>query len=111
MPTVRSPSSFAARKMRMAISLRLAASSCWMIFGFAITGSEIQPRETLHFHTSGPRYRRSFFNAESERNLLRGFNLKRGWHGFGANRLGRFGFQLLQLGFDLAPLLRIALDG
>src|SRR6267143_325401 len=30
MATVRSPSSFAARKMRMAISLRLAASSFWI---------------------------------------------------------------------------------
>src|SRR5438270_13926836 len=38
MATVRKPSSFAARKMRMAISLRLAASSLRIGFSFFIAG-------------------------------------------------------------------------
>src|SRR6059058_4955093 len=37
MATVRKPSSLAARKMRMAISLRFAASSLWIGFTFFIT--------------------------------------------------------------------------
>src|SRR6266478_9574415 len=71
MPTVRSPSSFAARKMRMAISLRLAASNFWMFFGFVIAGANHSSRETLYFHTSGPPLRRSFFNVGGKQNLSR----------------------------------------
>src|SRR2546426_5115514 len=41
MAMVRSPSSFAARKMRMAISLRLAASSFWIGLIFFITLAEM----------------------------------------------------------------------
>src|ERR1700752_4607437 len=112
MPTVRSPSSFAARKMRMAISLRLAASSFWIFFGFVITGAKQSSRETSHFHTSGPRCRRSFFNAAGKQNLSRAEGLSENrWHCVGAHRTRRHGLQSLQLYFDLAPFLRLALGG
>jgi hypothetical protein len=64
----------------MAISLRLAASSFWMFFVFVITGANECSRETLHFHTSGPRCRRDFFNAEGKQNSLKvGDGLKGSW--------------------------------
>jgi hypothetical protein len=53
----------------MAISLRLAAISFWMFFVFVITGANECSRETLHFHTSGPRCRRDFLNTQGEQNL------------------------------------------
>src|SRR5216684_6071078 len=108
MPTVRSPSSFAARKMRMAISLRLAASNFWMFFGFVIAGANHSSRETLYFHTSGPPRRRSFFSK-----IYRGQKIpsEGSRHSLGAHRPRRRGFQSLQLRFDLAPLFRFAFGG
>src|SRR5215472_4449957 len=44
MATVRKPSSLAARKMRMAISLRLAASSLRIGFSFLFTGRGALPK-------------------------------------------------------------------
>src|SRR5437588_11825760 len=48
LPILRRPSSLAARKMRMAISLRLAASNFWMGLSFVITGRVMRSEE----HTS-----------------------------------------------------------
>src|SRR6266699_490960 len=48
MATVRRLSSLAARKMRMAISLRLAASSLRIGFAFFISEAVIASREILH---------------------------------------------------------------
>src|SRR5580704_17377045 len=48
MPTVRKPSSFAARKMRMAISLRLAASNFRMGLFFFIPEPARSLREILY---------------------------------------------------------------
>jgi len=51
-----------------------------MFFVFVITGPNECSRETLHFHTSGPRCRRDFFNAKGKQNLLKvGDGLKGGW--------------------------------
>src|SRR5712664_3820400 len=112
MPTVRSPSSFAARKMRMAISLRLAASNFWMFFGFVIAGANHSSRETLYFHKSGPLRRRSFFNVGANK-IYRGQKIpsEGSRHSLGAHRPRRRGFQSLQLRFDLAPLFRFAFGG
>src|SRR6266436_7804787 len=112
MPTVRKPSSLAARNMRMAISLRLAANNFWIFFVFVITGANECSRETLYFHTSGPRCRRDFFNTQGKENLLRiGDRLESGGQRLGAHRLWRLRLQLLQLSLDFAPFLRLALGG
>src|ERR1700724_1208422 len=97
MPTVRRPSSLAARKMRMAISLRLAASNFFMTFIFTFTGTAQTLRETPYFDTSAAHNRSSFSNAENEGNLC-------GQSVGGGRRLGSFRFrreilQLLQIGF------------
>src|SRR5258708_30974295 len=112
MPTVRRPSSFAARNTRMAISLRLAANNFWMFFVFVITGANECSRETLHFHTSGPRCRRDFFNTRGKENLLRiGDRLEAGGQRLCAHRLSRLRLQLLQLSLDFAPFLLLPLGG
>src|SRR6266850_440680 len=80
MATVRSPSSFAARKIRMAISLRLAASSFWIGLVFFITVvSELRC---------------------GSRGFLR--RIRHDWH-------CRRRFQLLQLDLDFRPGLAVAL--
>src|SRR5229473_6351119 len=112
MPTVRSPSSFAARKMRIAISLRLAASSFWMFFGFVITGANPRSREILHFHTKrGVVTQEIFSRWKGQENLSRAeipseggrYRLSADWR--------RRGFQLPQLCLDLVPLFRLPLGG
>src|SRR5258708_32996314 len=55
MATVRRPSSLAARKMRMAISLRLAASSLRIGLAFFISEAVIASREILHCFTVATR--------------------------------------------------------
>src|SRR5712664_3851857 len=73
MPTVRSPSSFAARKMRMAISLRLAASSFWMFLVFVIKGRhghEINAHDKLYIFTRAAAMPQEFFKCGEVTNLV-----------------------------------------
>src|SRR5712664_23927 len=60
MATVRKPSSLAARKMRMAISLRLAASSLRIGLLFLISEAVNASRQILHCRTEQPRHSWSF---------------------------------------------------
>src|SRR5579864_8175332 len=115
MRTVRKPSSLAARKMRMAISLRLAASSFCMTFVFTIRE---RPR----------RYAKPAILTRATRAVATVFEtprLKGGYAGsgsatrgsvqcrcsLGALRLGGEILQFLKVGFDLNPLLVFALGG
>src|SRR5260370_14347398 len=66
MPTVRKPSSFAARKMRMAISLRLAASSLRIGLVFFIPEAIVASQEILHCFTVTTRLRCSFSDLENQ---------------------------------------------
>src|SRR6266850_2843869 len=122
MATVRSPSSFAARKIRMAISLRLAASNFWIGLVFFITVAKMccakfyivsQTRRGADavFSMNGTSY---FHELSRERDWrLRASELTYGDRGFprrvhaGGHRRRRF--QLLQLDLDFPPGLGVAL--
>src|SRR5260221_12496665 len=65
MATVRRASSLAARKMRMAISLRLAASSLRIGLAFFISEAVIASREILHCFMVARRVGCSFLLARS----------------------------------------------
>src|SRR5260370_27137856 len=66
MATVRKPSSLAARKMRMAISLRLAASSLRIGLVFLISEAIDASCEILHCFILATRPRCSFSNLENQ---------------------------------------------
>src|SRR6266404_2076526 len=66
MATVRKPSSLAARKMRMAISLRLAASSLRIGLVFFISAAIKASREILHCFMQRTRLGYDFFDLENE---------------------------------------------
>src|SRR5229473_489875 len=66
MATVRKPSSLAARKMRMAISLRLAASSLRIGLVFFISEAIKVSREILHCFMQRTRPGRSSFDLEEQ---------------------------------------------
>src|SRR5229473_1917606 len=66
MATVRKPSSLAARKMRMAISLRLAASSLRIGLVIFISGAINASREILHCFMVTTRLSCSFFDLENQ---------------------------------------------
>src|SRR6266550_3653862 len=122
MATVRKPSSLAARNIRMAISLRLAASSLRIGLVFFISESLNASREILHCFMVTMRLSSSFFDLENclfcaPREDARGMHaaLWTGWflgHGplrgiCGVRRDHRRS-QLLQLGLDLRPGLGVA---
>src|SRR6266446_190938 len=65
MATVRRPSSLAARKMRIAISLRLAASSLWIGLVFFISGAINASREILHCFMEAARPSCSLFDLKN----------------------------------------------
>src|SRR6266699_2258051 len=65
MATVRKPSSLAARNMRIAISLRLAASSLRSGFVFFISETVKGPREILHCFMVTTRLSSSFSDLEN----------------------------------------------
>src|SRR5882762_2251606 len=65
MATVRKPSSLAARNIRMAISLRLAASSLRIGLVFFISESLNGSREILHCFMVTMRLGSSFFDLEN----------------------------------------------
>src|SRR2546430_6979901 len=66
MATVRKPSSLAARKMRMAISLRLAARSFRIGLVFFISEAIKASREILHCFMQTTRLSCSFFDLENQ---------------------------------------------
>src|SRR5258708_21631727 len=66
MATLRKPSSLAARKMRMAISLRLAASSLRIGLVFFISEAIDASCEILHCFILATRPRCSFSNLENQ---------------------------------------------
>src|ERR1700682_6621747 len=66
MATVRKPSSLAARKMRIAISLRLAASSLRIGLVFIISEAINASREILHCFMATRRLSCSFFDSENQ---------------------------------------------
>src|SRR5260370_11076759 len=66
MATVRKPSSLAARNIRMAISLRLAASSLRIGLVFFISESINGSREILHCFMVTTRLSSSFFDLENQ---------------------------------------------
>src|SRR5277367_5167702 len=66
MPTVRRPSSFAARKIRMAISLRLAASSFRIGLFFFIPEPTSRLRETQDCFTQMRRGWSTFFDTRDK---------------------------------------------
>src|SRR6267143_4430708 len=66
MATVRKPSSLAARKMRIAISLRLAASSLRIGLVFFISEAINASREILHCFMVTRRLGCSFFDLENQ---------------------------------------------
>src|SRR6267154_2562303 len=66
MATVRNPNSLAARKMRMAISLRLAARSFRIGLVFFISEAINGSREILHCFMATTRLSSSVFNSENQ---------------------------------------------
>src|SRR5260370_16198169 len=76
MATVRRPSSFAARKMRMAISLRLAASSLRIVLVFFISEAVIVSREILHCFTAPKRLGCSLFCCHEANNWMDRANVR-----------------------------------
>src|SRR5256885_16974504 len=66
MATVRKPSSLAARKMRMAISLRLAARRFRIGLVFFISEAIKESREILHCFMQTTRLSCSFFDLENQ---------------------------------------------
>src|SRR6266852_6529 len=72
MATVRKPSSLAARKMRIAISLRLAARSLRIGLAFFISEANNVSCEILHCFMVAARLSCSFLNSENKLFL---------WHG------------------------------
>src|ERR1700726_102079 len=121
MATVRKPSSLAARNIRMAISLRLAASSLRIGLLFFISEAINGPREILHCFIVTTRLSSRFFDlqnwlfcapGEDARGMHAG--LWSGWplgHGrprrIGGIRRDRCRFQLLQLGLNFRPSLGV----
>src|SRR6266853_1488292 len=76
MATVRKPSSLAARNIRMAISLRLAASSLRIGLVFFISAAIKASREILHCFMQRTRLGYDFFDLENEF-VIRGVVRKR----------------------------------
>src|SRR5260221_6066459 len=113
MPTVRSPSSFAARNMRMAISLRLAASSFWMFFGFIITGAKSRLARNFTFLHERAAMPQEFFQCGAQRKFIENgrFRSEGSRQSLSAHRLRRRRLQLLQLRFDFAPFFGLAFSG
>src|SRR5260370_40039637 len=113
MPTVRSPSSFAARNMRMAISLRLAASSFCMFFGFVITGAKSRVARNFTFLHERAAMPQEFFQCGGQRKFIENGRLRSegSRQSLRAHWLRRCGFQLPQLRFDFAPFFGLAFSG
>src|ERR1700740_1458011 len=116
MPTVRSPNSLAARKIRMAISLRLAASSFWMFLVFVIKahhGHEIETHDKLYIFTRAAAMPQEFFKCGEATNVFgrRRFSSECSRDSLRAHRLRGRGLPLLHLSHDFAPLFRLALGG
>src|SRR5258708_14097886 len=112
MPTVRSPSSFAARNMRMAISLRLAASSFCMFFGFIITDAKSRLARNLTFLHERAAMPQEVFQCGGQRKFIENgiFRSEGTRQSLSAHRLRRFGFQLLHLRHNPPPLFRVSLS-
>src|SRR5271154_6359234 len=81
MPTVRSPSSVAARKMRIAISLRLAARSFWI--GLVAFISERSKSDVESDIVSRPRQNAAAVYSIRRKNEIHG---GWGWRGGGEER-------------------------